>query len=42
VASEPITSETWHQIPEGTVFTVDPDMRLRIEPMGARGINAAA
>jgi glutamine amidotransferase len=42
VASEPITSETWHQIPEGTVFTVDPDMRLHIEPMGARGINAAA
>jgi len=40
VASEPITCESWRQIPNGTVFTVDPDMRLRIEPMGERGLAA--
>lgn len=42
VASEPITSERWRQVPNGTVFTVDPDMRLRIEQMGPRGVEAAA
>ncbi len=41
VASEPITREDWRQVPNGTVFTVDPDMRLRIEQMGARGLAAA-
>jgi glutamine amidotransferase len=41
VASEPITSESWQEIPEGTVFTVDAGMRLRIEPMGERGLAAA-
>lgn len=42
VASEPITSERWRQVPNGTVFTIDPDMRLRIEQMGPRGVEAAA
>lgn len=41
VASEPITHEDWRQVPNGAVFTVDPDMRLRIEQMGARGVAAA-
>ena len=33
IASEPITSEHWLQVPDATVFSVDPDMRLRIEPL---------
>lgn len=41
VASEPITDEDWRQVPNGTVFVVDPDTQLRIEPMGERGIKAA-
>lgn len=31
IASEPITPENWLQVPDGTVYTVDPDIRLRIE-----------
>ena len=42
VASEPITQERWLQVPNGTVFTIDPDKRLRIEQMGPRGVEAAA
>jgi glutamine amidotransferase len=41
VASEPITHENWLQVPNGVVFAVDPDMRLRIEQMGVRGVAAA-
>ena len=41
IASEPITREPWRQIPNGTVFTVDPDLRLRIEPMGEQGLATA-
>ena len=41
VASEPITEENWLRVPNGTVFAVDPDMRLRIEQMGPRGMAAA-
>ncbi len=41
IASEPITGESWREIPEGTLFAVDPDMRLHIEPMGERGLAAA-
>ncbi len=37
IASEPITHERWLQVPDGTVFSVDPDFRLRIEPLGERG-----
>jgi len=33
IASEPITGEHWLQVPDATVFSVDPDMRLRIEPL---------
>ena len=40
LASEPITGENWLRIPNGTVFAVDPDMRLRIEQMGPRGMAA--
>lgn len=32
IASEPITSENWLQVPNGTAFSVDPDFRLHIEP----------
>jgi glutamine amidotransferase len=42
VASEPITSERWLRVPNGTVFTVDPDMRLRIELLSAEAASAAA
>jgi len=42
VASEPITGDAWRQVPNGTVFAVDPDMRLRIQPMGTRGLAACA
>jgi len=31
IASEPITSEGWLEVPDGTVYAVDPDFRLRIE-----------
>ncbi len=33
VASEPITHERWLRVPDGTVFAVDPDMRIRFEPL---------
>lgn len=38
VASEPITQERWLQVPNITVFNVDPDFRLRFAPLdpGAR------
>lgn len=41
IASEPITHETWLQVPNGTVFTVDPDFRLHIKPFGSEAITAA-
>lgn len=41
IASEPITGEAWRHMPNGTVFTVDPDFKLRIEPMGPLGLTAA-
>jgi glutamine amidotransferase len=41
VASEPITGENWLRVSNGTVFAVDPDMGLRIERMGPRGMAAA-
>ena len=41
IASEPITHENWLQVPNGTVFTVDPDFRLHIEPLGSEAITAA-
>lgn len=33
VASEPITHESWCEVPEGTVYAVDSDCRLRIEKL---------
>ncbi len=41
VASEPITDEDWLEAPNGTVFAVDPDLRLHIEPFGPEAITAA-
>lgn len=34
IASQPVTDETWLQVPDCTVFTVDPDMRLHFKPLG--------
>lgn len=41
IASEPITHERWLAVPNGTVFAVDRDFRLRIEPFSAEAITAA-
>jgi hypothetical protein len=41
IASEPITKERWLQIPNGTVFSVEPDFRLNIFPLSAEAIIAA-
>ena len=41
IASEPITHETWLQIPNGSVFAVGPDFRLHIAPLGRNAIWAA-
>ncbi len=41
IASEPITHERWLQVPNGTVFAVDPDYGLHIEPFGPEAITAA-
>lgn len=41
IASEPITSENWLQIPNGTLFSVDPDFRLNITPFGREAMGAA-
>ena len=32
-ASEPITDEQWLGVPNATVFTIDPDMRVHFEPL---------
>jgi predicted glutamine amidotransferase len=41
IASEPITHDHWLRVPNGTVFSVDPDYRLKILPMGERALAAA-
>lgn len=33
IASEPITEERWLGVPNGTVFSVDPDIRIHFEQM---------
>ena len=33
VASEPITDERWIEVPDRTVYAVDPDLRLHIMPL---------
>lgn len=33
LASERITGEDWREVPEGSVFHVDEDVRLRVEPL---------
>ena len=40
IASEPITHERWLQVPNGTVFSVDPDMSLRFAPLGRDAVPA--
>lgn len=37
VASEPITDEAWKEVPEGTVFRLDGDLRFRFEALGLDG-----
>lgn len=34
IASQPVTDEEWLQVPNGTVFNVDPDLRVHFKPMG--------
>ncbi len=34
IASEPVTHEKWLGVPDGTVFSVDPDIKLHFEPIG--------
>ena len=41
IASDPITHERWMQVPNGTVFAVDPDYRLHILPLSSTAISAA-
>lgn len=41
IASEPITHEHWLQVPNGTVFAVDPDFQLHIEPLRGEALTAA-
>jgi glutamine amidotransferase len=33
VASERITDEDWTEVPDGSVFAVEPDLRLAVEPL---------
>jgi glutamine amidotransferase len=33
IASEPITDEPWTEVPNGTVYGVDPDMALKFAPL---------
>lgn len=33
VASEPISHEAWTEVPEGSVYRIEPDMTLHIEPL---------
>ncbi len=35
IASEPITDEPWLEVPNGTVFGVDPDLALKFAPLEA-------
>lgn len=41
VASEPITDEDWLGIPNGSVFSVDPDISMHIEPMAPELLECA-
>jgi glutamine amidotransferase len=33
VASEPISHEAWEEVPEGSIFRIEPDMSFDIEPL---------
>jgi glutamine amidotransferase len=35
IASEPISHEHWHEIPERSIFAVSPEIALRIDPLSA-------
>jgi glutamine amidotransferase len=41
IASEPVTHEHWLNVPDSTVFNVDPDLRLRFEPLDAGATETA-
>jgi len=34
IASEKITAETWTEVPEGSVFTLDDEIRIQLAPLG--------
>jgi glutamine amidotransferase len=36
IASEPITDEKWLGVPNGTIFSIDPDMRMHFESMAPK------
>lgn len=42
VASEPTTDEAWLGVPNGTVFSIDPDIRMHIEPMAPELLDCIA
>jgi glutamine amidotransferase len=43
IASEPIThDEPWRQIPDATIFSVDPDFKLNIQPLESDSDRSAA
>ena len=35
IASEPLTPETWPEIPERSAYEITPDLRLRVQPLAA-------
>ncbi len=35
IASEPMTHETWPEVPERSAYEITPDLRLRVPPLAA-------
>jgi predicted glutamine amidotransferase len=45
IASESITAENWHEVPNGSIFSIDEDTRIWIEPLdlpASAGVSALA
>jgi len=45
IASESITAENWHEVPNGSIFLIDEDTRIWIEPLdlpASAGVSALA
>lgn len=42
VASEPITHETWREMPDGSLYRIDPEVGLHIEPLRPESAAASA